>query len=320
MGHSYGFSLLVVVSSICLLIVTVESDRKHAESNNMADHEQANGVHNVEFDHQAFLGGENAAKAFEDLTESESKNKLTKIVESIDKNNDSFVSTDEMVRWLMESFKKIDRDESIVVFEMQDKNKDNVVSWDEYLEFVFGFVPGEDFKPELSYQKEISRNEKRFKSSDMDGDGVLNTEEYLPFHNPRIADHMKDIVIEQVLLDLDNNINNGVDLEEFLGDYYKQDDGNPPGWVKEETELFNSILDTNKDGVLKGDEIYAWVSPKYKDNAVDEALHLLKESDDDMDGKLSLEEILNHYDVFAGSRVTHYGHGLTGNSLLHEEL
>ncbi|XP_033119967.1 calumenin-B-like isoform X2 [Anneissia japonica] len=311
----YGFaSLFLVVMITASLAVKQPND-----NSNLADH-NTDGEHNVEYDHQAFLGGEKAAKAFEELTESESKKKLAKILQRIDKNNDSYVSTDEMVNWLIESFKKIDRDESAEIFEMQDKNQDSMVSWDEYLQFVFGFVPGEDHKPEYSYQKEITRNEKRFKSSDLNGDGALNKEEYLPFHNPRIADHMKDIVIEQVLLDLDYNNNEGVDLEEFLGDYYKPSDGNLPDWVKQETDLFKTILDADKDGILKGDEIYAWVSPKYKDNAVDEALHLLKEADDDQDGMLSMEEVLNHYEVFAGSHVTHYGQSLSGNSLLHEEL
>lgn len=44
--------------------------------------------------------------------------------------------------------------------------------------------------------------------------------------------------------------------------------------------------------------------------AYNEAQHLIQSADTDRDNKLSIEEIVNNYDVFVGSEATDYGQQL----------
>ena len=59
------------------------------------------GVHNADFDHEAFMGDE--AKEFQNLTPSESKDKLSKIAVKIDKNKDKFIDVGELTNWIIET-------------------------------------------------------------------------------------------------------------------------------------------------------------------------------------------------------------------------
>jgi hypothetical protein len=45
---------------------------------------------------------------------------------------------------------------------------------------------------------------------------------------------------------------------------------------------------------------------------------LISTSDDNNDGKLSIDEIVEHYDIFVGSEVTDFGQQLENNRLLDE--
>ena len=54
--------------------------------------------------------------------------------------------------------------------------------------------------------------------------------------------------------------------------------------------------------------------PTDLDKSLNEAQHLVHEADENKDGKLTREEILNNYSVFVASTATNYG------SDIHEEL
>jgi hypothetical protein len=47
----------------------------------------------------------------------------------------------------------------------------------------------------FSYRQMISRDERRFKMSDLDADLKANKEEFTAFLHPEEYDHMKDIVV-----------------------------------------------------------------------------------------------------------------------------
>ena len=68
--------------------------------------------------------------------------------------------------------------------------------------------------------------------------------------------------------------------------------------------------DKNADGKLDMAEMKAWITPAGFDHAEAEAHHLIHMSDDNKDNKLTVAEILNHYDVFVGSQATDYGEQL----------
>ena len=54
--------------------------------------------------------------------------------------------------------------------------------------------------------------------------------------------------------------------------------------------------------------------------ADDEVDHLFSSADDDLDEKLSFDEILEHHDVFVGSEATDYGEHLTNLHRFDDEL
>ena len=61
---------------------------------------------------------------------------------------------------------------------------------------------------------------------------------------------------------------------------------------------------------LAGPELAAWAVPNITDVAADEAAHLIYAADKNRDAVLSVEEILNEYDLFVGSAATDYGQHL----------
>ena len=68
---------------------------------NQESHFDDLGIHNADFDHEAFMGDE--AKEFKNLTPTESKEKLSKIAIKIDKNEDKFIDVGELTNWIIET-------------------------------------------------------------------------------------------------------------------------------------------------------------------------------------------------------------------------
>ena len=112
---------------------------------------------------------------------------------------------------------------------------------------------------------------------------------------------------------MDRNNDGKLDLNEFLGEWKDPDNDNQeePDWVKEESDRFKNELDKNGDGILDSPELTAWISPDTDATIVEEEVkHLIGESDDDKDGKLSVDEVIAHHDIFTGSEATDYGQAL----------
>lgn len=60
---------------------------------------------------------------------------------------------------------------------------------------------------------------------------------------------------------------------------------------------FTNTYDKNKDGKLEKDEVQRWLFPD-EDMPLEEPPAMIKEADDDKDGKLSIDEILKNHKVF----------------------
>merc|ERR1719414_1934951 len=102
----------------------------------------------------------------------------------------------------------------------------------------------------------------------------------------------------------DKNGDGKVDFQEYVGDRGKDQ---TKDWLTQEKERFDEDLDKNKDGSLDDAEIIAWVIPDNNEIASDEVNHLFAGADEDVDGLLSKDEILNNHDLFVGGEVTNYG-------------
>lgn len=83
-----------------------------------------------------------------------------------------------------------------------------------------------------------------------------------------------------------------------------------PDWVGNEREQFSVYRDKDNDGFMNEEEIRNWILPQEFDHAEAEARHLIYESDQDSDQKLTKDEILSKYDLFVGSQATDFGEAL----------
>ncbi|CAL4093479.1 unnamed protein product [Meganyctiphanes norvegica] len=289
----------------------------HSPELSKEDHYQ-NDEHNTDYDHEAFLG-EDLAHSFDDLSPTESKERLGKIVDKIDSDEDGFVTLVELQTWIDYSQKKYINED--VTRQWQANNPENLekMQWENYRTMVYGFMDNMD-PSELeeedgtSYSDMLNRDKRRWDTADLDQDGSLTFDEYKYFLHPEEADHMRMMVVQETMEDIDTDKDGKISLEEYIGDMFLDEndkDAEEPAWVKNEREQFTQFRDKDGDGFMDEDEVKGWIIPPDYDHANAEAKHLIYEADSDQDEKLSKEEIINKYDLFVGSQATDFGEALT---------
>ncbi|KAH8409453.1 hypothetical protein KR222_005501, partial [Zaprionus bogoriensis] len=288
-----------------------------------AHHHGDQGEHNVEFDHEAIIGGTKEAQEFDTLTPEESKRRLAILIKLMDLNKDEFVDRHELKAWILRSFKKLSEEEAADRFEEIDLDTDNRITWKEYLLDTYA-MEDEDFKKEVidfdSYEEEqnmIKQDKEMFNAADTNKDGVLTPEEYVAFQNPEEHPHMLPVLLEHTMLDKDSNRDGKIDFKEYVGEAATHHDKE---WLVTEKDHFDNQHDANGDGVLTGDEVLSWIVPSNTAIASDEVDHLFVSTDEDHDDRLSYLEILNNYDTFVGSEATDYGDHLQNINHLSDEL
>ncbi|CAL8318352.1 unnamed protein product [Lota lota] len=304
---------LLMCFALCVVYATSKPTEKkervhHEEPLSSREHNDAEGF---EYDHEAFLGREEA-KTFDDLTPQESKRRLGVIVDKIDGNKDGYVTEEELNVWIKKAQKRYIYDNVDRQWKDFDINTDGKITWEEYKNVTYGTYL-DDPEPDegYNYQQMMARDERRFKIADKNGDLIADKEEFTAFLHPEDYDHMKEIVVQETLEDIDKNGDGFIDLKEYIGDMYTHDEEmEEPDWVASEREQFAEFRDKNKDGKMDREETMDWILPSDYDHAEAEAKHLVYESDTNKDGKLSKEEILNKYDLFVGSQATDFGEAL----------
>ena len=63
----------------------------------------------------------------------------------------------------------------------------------------------------------MRRDRHRWERADTDKDDKLTKEEYTAFLHPEEYDHMKDVVVDETLEDIDKDKDGVVSMEEYLG-------------------------------------------------------------------------------------------------------
>ncbi|ELU08024.1 hypothetical protein CAPTEDRAFT_149313 [Capitella teleta] len=265
-------------------------------------------MHNPDYDHEAFLGREDA-EAFDQLSPEESKRKLGLIYDKMDKDADGKVTEEELRNWIRHVQNRYIWSDTERQWNDHDP-QDDKLSWQDYKKRTYGFM---DEKEEESYNyvDMVRRDERRWNRADGDRDGHLTKEEFADFLHPEEAERMRDIVIDETLEDIDKDKDGKISLDEYIGDMWPNyDKGDEPDWVKNERDQFATFRDKNKDGVMDREEVQDWILPADYDHSEAEAKHLIFESDADRDGVLTREEVLEKYDTFVGSQATDFGEAL----------
>ena len=70
---------------------------------------------------------------------------------------------------------------------------------------------------EYEYKDMLTRDKRRWEKSDINKDNKITKEEYTAFLHPEEYDHMKDVVVDETLQDIDKDGDGFVSLEEYLG-------------------------------------------------------------------------------------------------------
>jgi len=285
----------------------------HPQGETLGHNHYHDGEHNADFDHQAILGSREEAQEYQELPPEEAKKRLTKLVVKMDADGDGFVSHDELQKWITNSFRSLNEEESRSRFKEHDQDSNGKVDWNEYLRSVYGYVPtlselADDSNVDAQHFVRIYKeDETKFKACDRNSDGFVDGDEFLAFYHPEDFDYMHEIETQRIIEENDKDKDGAIDLEEYLGQLPADE---MDEWAQHEKDRFERGLDKDGNGKLEGAEITAWAVPSNSEIAKDEATHLLGVADADRDALLSLDEILNESELFVGSAATDYGRRL----------
>ncbi|XP_064486753.1 reticulocalbin-2-like [Ornithodoros turicata] len=275
--------------------------------------------HHSEFDHEAILGDKDAAEEYDQLSPDVAKARLKELALKMDKDEDGFVDRRELVQWILRSFRLLTDEEAKERFEEEDKNQDGKVSWEEHVTEAFGTFSQDTYSEgEEDRQTLLEEDDRYFKAADRNHDGLLDQDEYPKFSHPSEFPEMKDILYEETMKKKDLDNDGFLTLEEFMTD--EPEKPLHPDQRIAEKERFELDYDKNGDKLLDKEETLAWLLPGNDEIADQEAEHLIGNSDTDKDGKLTIQEIVDHHDIFVGSEATDYGEHLQNTNRFTDEL
>jgi len=268
------------------------------------------GDSDYEYDHEAFLGDEDA-EYFESLDPEESQRRLGIICDKIDTNGDRMINLEELQKWIQFVQEREVREDTERQWEERNKGEGEYVKWDDFKKDVYGFVD-ENAEGSYNFKPMLERDYRRWQKADSDGDDQLTKLEFQSFLHPEDSEHMRDIMVMETLEDMDLDKDGSISLDEYIGDIYKGELGDAePDWVTQERTLFAVDRDKDRDGVMSFEEVKQWIIPDDFDHSLGEAKHLIVKADMNGDSLLSKQEVLDQYDMFVGSSATQFGEVLS---------
>lgn len=310
--------MALAVSAVFAGVPTPEETKRLMDKLSEKEHFK-NEHHNKQYDHDAFLG-EDQAKTFDQLPPEESKRRLGLIVDKIDGDKDGYVTLVELKDWIKYTQQRYITEDVDRHWRQHNPAGDELLPWETYRKNVYGFM--DDMEPKelrapdsegLTYANLLKRDRRRWNYADGDQNDALNRTEFAAFLHPEDHPEMRDAVVLETLEDIDKDGDGKVSLEEYIGDMYRAEEeeaGAEPEWVRQEREQFAAHRDTNGDGAMDADEVRDWIAPPQFDHAEAEARHLVFEADADADERLTRHEVLLKYDLFVGSQATDFGEAL----------
>merc|ERR1711970_289506 len=263
-----------------------------------------------------------------DLDEEDIKQRLTKIVRRIDHDSDEKLSRKELINHIHKALFAMDADEAEDEFVDADQDGDDRINWNEFVEEFYGLDVGDqnnilkmDTDTGTEFNRMYARDKGRFHAADRDTDGALTLIEYISFKNPLKTNDLRDQAIAWALKEVDADKDGKVSLKEYMSDYMtKPTDGLEyygEEHLEQEKRKFEEELDVDGNGVLEGEELSFWMGPDNTEIAIEEAEHLIEMCDENGDGFLSKNEIMDNHELWLDSDATEYGQQLR---YAHEEL
>lgn len=250
--------------------------------------------------------------------------RFSKLIKKMDENSDSFVDRKELVHWTLRALQNMDTRELKEDFDIANGDGDAGVTWSEYVENIYGIKPEQHDSFSLNdleenaemqdYNRNFNREKAKFEAADGNGDGKLDLEEYEVFYNPGKNVEATENAIKAALKSVDTDGDGKISETEFMNDFkdpsFKGDDE----FQSQEEEVFKD-MDMDGNNFLDGDELVLWIQQDNGEIAVDETLHLIETADENDDGKLSEDEVMQAMEDFIESDATEYGY-----MLKHDEL
>ncbi|CAH8456490.1 unnamed protein product [Dicrocoelium dendriticum] len=274
-------------------------------------HYDTYGQHFSEYDHELVTGSSEEARYFKQLAPEEAKERLGRLFDKMDKNQDEKLDKEELTDWIVRSFERLDLESSKEKLKDHDANQDGVVTWSEYTSRVYGYTKEEldqlmtDASNETKeFIRSMEEEKVKFDSADTDQNGSLNVTEYAAFEHPHNYRHMSPYEIIHTLRDFDKNGDGLISQEEYLADEKMHADA----FVLEKENF--KRYDKNGDGFLDHEEMKDWVTPGFYRTATDETEHLFMETDKDKNELLTKEEVLSIHELWVGSQATDFGRHL----------
>lgn len=146
-----GSFLLVAIAATTITLVAASSipAEEVLLQHNPLEHDSLHGKHldgnehNPQYDHEAFLGADEAKK-FDDLTPEESKRRLGLIVDRIDEDKDGFISQSELKNWISYTQRRYIDEDVGRLWRQHNPENNTSIPWEAYRKSVYGFMDGLD--------------------------------------------------------------------------------------------------------------------------------------------------------------------------------
>jgi len=305
--------LLLLVDNVLSKDLNDEvSEKTRSKLKREHDKEDKSEEEQADYDKEVLFGGDESYEKIHDLTDEEQQEKLREfIVTRMDANSDGFIDSNELLEYTLNSMKEMHKREMNEEFHELDKDKSGDISWGEFNLPVEGEMSDEEKK---EHEKHVEEEKKMFQAADKNGDGSLDEGELDAYRHPSMTKETKIAFENKVLQAHDTNKDGAISEDEFLEVMKKNSDheeDDHESWIEYEREQFKEKLDSDKDGVLKGDELLKLTgSSSVEEKAKKEAEHLMHECDQNQDGKLTSDEIIENHQIWLHTEATDFGRRL----------